>query len=146
MTAGAGFVNVGAGTVGVPLGVARRGAHGRDAGARLLADPFEEHGFDGGQGAVGLGVVAFGDALARAAREQMVAHDPAAAFAVGGLDLLAVRADACGPGGGEPGGVVGVLGEARTPVVVAEVGVPGRAQAVDLVDGRRTRGTGARGC
>ncbi len=79
---------------------ADRRAHGLDGRVGLLADPHQEHGFDGREVPDRLRVVAFGDALAVAAVEEVVAHDPAAAFAIGGFDLVAFRIDARGPGGG----------------------------------------------
>ena len=129
--------------IGVPVRAANGRAHVLDARARLLADPHEEHSFDGREVAVGLRVVALGDALAVAAGEQMVAHDPAAAFAVGGFKGFAARVGARGPGGREPGGVVGVLGEGGAPFVVGQGRVPGFAQVVDLVEGGGAGGAGA---
>ena len=82
---GAIVVDVRTVAVGVALGVAGLGAHVLDRRARLLADPHQEHGFNGRQVPSGLRVVAFGDALSVGAVEQVVTHDPAAAFAVGGF-------------------------------------------------------------
>ena len=131
--------------VGFALRVARRGAHGLDARARFLADPLEEHGFDGGEVADGGRVVAFGDALAVCAVEHVVAHDPAAAFTVRGFDCVAEGVLTGGPGRGEPGGVVGILGEAGIPGVVGEAGVPEGAEGVYFVEGGGGGGARARG-
>ena len=62
---------------------ANSGAHALDSGAGLLTDPHQKHGLNGSEVSLGLRVVAFGDALPVAAGEQIVTHDPAAAFAVG---------------------------------------------------------------
>lgn len=130
---------------GIPTRVARRGAHVLDARARFLADPHQEHGFDGGEVADGGRVVAFGDALAVCAVEKVVAHDPATAFAVGGFVFVAVGICTFGPGRGEPGGVVGVLGEAGVPGVVGEGGIPEGAEGVHFVEGGGGRGARAGG-
>lgn len=127
VAAGARFRDVRAVAVRVAGRAANRRAHVLDGGVGLLAEPHQEHGFDGREVPVGFGVVAFGDALAVGAVEQVVPHDPAAAFAVGGLGGLAVGIGAGGPGGFEPGGVVGVLGKADIPGVLGEGGVPCRA-------------------
>ena len=139
----AGFVDIVAIAVGVAARVVCRGAQGLDGRARLLADPFEEHDFDGREVPGGLRVVALGDALPVAAVEQVVAHDPARALAVGSPGRVAVGVGALGPGGWLPRGVVGVLGEAGVPRVVGEGGVPRRAQAVDFVQGGGAGGAGA---
>lgn len=115
MPAGASVFDVRAVAVGVAARAADGGAHGLDGRVRLLADPHQEHGFDGGEVPRGFRVVAFGDALPVGAVEQVVAHDPAAAFAVGGLGRVAAGVRTGGPRGGEPGGVVGVLGQAGVP-------------------------------
>ena len=143
MAAGTVILDVGTVAVGVTVGVASRGAHGLDGGIGLFADPFQEHGLDGREVPDRLRVVAFGDALSVAAVEQVVTHDPAAAFAVGGFGGVAVRVNPRGPGGAEPGGVVGVLGESGAPCVVSEGGVPCRAQIVNFVHGGGAGGTGA---
>lgn len=135
MPAGAAVLDIGAIAGGIPPRVPRRRAHGLDARARFLAEPHEEHGFDGGEVADGGRVVAFGDALAVGAVEHVVAHDPAAALAVGGFGRVAGGVRAGGPGRGEPGGVVGVLGEAGVPGVVCEGGVPEVAEGVHFVEG-----------
>lgn len=86
--------------VGITARVASRSAHGLDGCIRLFADPFQEHDFNGREIPVGYRVVAFGDALPVGAVEHVMTHDPAAAFAVGGLDGVALRVLAFGPGGG----------------------------------------------
>ena len=57
--------------------------------------------------------------------------------------MLAIRVNAGCPGGAEPGGVVGVLGEAGTPGIVGEGVVPFLAQSVHLVECRGTGGASA---
>ena len=129
--------------IGVAVRVADSGAHVLDTSAWLLTDPHEKHGFDGCEISLGLRVVTFGDALSVAAREQVVTHDPAAAFAIGCFEGVAIRVSASGPGGCEPSGVVGILGEGGIPFIVGKGRVPGFAQVVNLVKGRGAGGTGA---
>ena len=124
MTTVATFLDIGTLAIRIATRAANGGAHALDAGTGLLADPHEEHGFDGREVPVGFGVVAFGDALPVAAGEQMMTHDPAVAFPVGSLGGISIRIRTRGPGGGEPGGVVGVLGHGGVPFVVGEGGVP----------------------
>lgn len=131
--------------VGVAVRVAGLGAQVLDGRVRLLADPHEEHGFNGREVPRGLRVVAFGNALSIGAVEEVVAHDPAAAFAVGGFGQAAGGVGAGGPGGLEPGCVVGVLGEAGIPFVVDEGGVPCGAQVVHFVEGGGAGRPGAGG-
>ena len=132
----------------VAIGITRRapdrGAHVLDAGAGLLANPHQEHGLDGGEVPDGFGVVSFGDALSVAAGKQVMTHDPATTFAVGGVGWVAIGVGALRPGGGKPGGVVGIFGEGRIPFVVGEGGVPCLAQVIYFVEGGGAGRTGAR--
>ena len=145
MATGAIVLDVRTVAVGVAVRVASRSAHVLDGRVRLLADPHQEHAFNGREFPRGLRVVAFGDALSIGAVEQVVAHDPAAAFAVGGFGQAAGGVGAGGPGGLEPGGVVGVLGETGIPFVVDEGGVPCLAQVVHFVQGGGAGRSGAGG-
>ena len=95
-------------------------AHVLDTGAWLLTDPHKKHCFDGCEISLRLGIVTFGDTLSVAAREQVVTHDPGAAFAIGCFRGVAIGVNARGPGGCEPGGVVGILGESGTPFIVSK--------------------------
>ena len=76
--------------IGVAVRAADSGAHVLDTGAWLLTDPHKKHGFDGCEISLGLRVVTFGDALSVAAGEQVVTHDPAAAFAIGCFEGVAI--------------------------------------------------------
>ena len=143
VTTTAAFLDIRTLAVGIAARAADGGAHVLDTGAWLLTDPHEKHGFDRGEIALGLRVVTFGDTLSVAAFEQMVTHHPGAAFAIGCPNGLASRVNARGPGGCEPGGVVGILGEGGTPFIVSKGRVPSSAQVVDFVKGRGAGGTGA---
>ena len=85
--------------IGVAVRAVDGGAHVLDTGAWLLTDPHKKHCFDGGEISLGFRVVTFGDALSVTAREQVVTHDPAAAFAIGCPEGVAIRVNARGPGG-----------------------------------------------
>ena len=76
--------------IGVAVRATDSGAHVLDTGAWLLTDPHKKHGFDWCEISLGFRVVAFGDALSVAALEQVVTHDPAAAFAIGCFEGVAV--------------------------------------------------------
>ena len=143
VTAGAALLDIRTLAIGVAVRAADSGAHVLDTGAGLLTDPHEEHGFDGGEISLGFRVVTFGDALSVAAGKQVVTHDPAAAFAIGCPDGVAIGVNARSPGGCEPGGVVGVFGEGGIPFIVSKGRVPGFAQVIDFVKGRGAGGTGA---
>ena len=145
MAAGAAVIDIGTVAVRIAGRAVDSDAIGLDDGVGLLADPHEEHGFDGGEVAGRDRVVAFGDALPVGAVEQVVAHDPAAAFAVGRLGRVPVGVLARGPRRREHGGVVGVLGQPRVPGVFGEAGVPFRAQGAHFVEGGGAGGTGAGG-
>lgn len=131
----AALLDVGTVTVWVAVGAANGCAHLLYSGTRLLTDPHQKHGFDGCEIAIGFRIVAFGDTLPVTAVEQVVTHDPAAAFTIGIVMLV--------PGGCKPGGVMGVLGEAGIPFVFLERGVPGLTQVVDLVKSGGAGRTGA---
>ena len=143
MTTTAAFFNIRTIAIGVALGVASSGAHVLDGRVGLLADPHQEHGFNGGKIPIGFRVIAFGDALSVAATEQVMAHDPTAAFTVGGLSRVTVRVGTSGPGGREPGGIVGILGKSGTPLILGKRGIPCGTQFVNFVEGRGAGGTGA---
>ena len=76
--------------IGITTDVVRCGAHFLDGCVWLFADPFQEHDFDRSEVPAGYRVVAFGDALPIGAVEQVMAHDPAATFAVRSLCGVAV--------------------------------------------------------
>ena len=90
VTTGAALLDIRAVAIGVAVRAADSGAHFLDTGAWLLTDPHQKHGFDGCEVSLGFCVVAFGDALPIAAVEQVVAHDPAATFAIGSFKGIAV--------------------------------------------------------
>ena len=90
MATGAAFFDICTFAIWVAICAADSGAHGLDSGAWLLADPHQEHGFDGCEVSLRFRVVAFGDALPVAAVEQVVTHDPAAAFAIGSFEGVAI--------------------------------------------------------
>lgn len=90
MATGAALVDIGTVAVWVAIRAANGRAHVLDPGAWLLTDPHQKHGFDGCEVSFGFRIVAFGDALPVTAVEQVVAHDPAAAFTIGGFEGIAV--------------------------------------------------------
>ena len=88
VTTRAALLNIGTVAIWVAVRAINGGAHALDSGVGLLTDPHQKHGLNGCEVSIGLRVVAFGDALPVAAGEQMVTHDPAAAFAVGSFCRL----------------------------------------------------------
>lgn len=99
VTARAALLDIRTLAIGVAIRVANGGAHVLDPGAWLLTDPHKKHGFDGGEISLGLRVVTFRDALSIAAGEQVVTHDPAAAFTIRCPDGVAIGVKARSPSG-----------------------------------------------
>lgn len=90
VTTGAALLDIGTVAIWVAVRATNSGAHVLDPRAWLLTDPHQKHGFDGCEVSLGFRVVAFGDALPVTAVEQVMTHDPAAAFTIGGFKGMAV--------------------------------------------------------